>query len=296
MLNNSSNSSLLVSRNSRLKIAVVAVACAFGACLFVAAASPLSPARRDATPEGTVQAMFVAWNKRDWRGVFSRIESAKLDAAVATLNRIEATTGRMPQMVAHLSSFTINGNDAAGHVKIDSLPSGPNHVTVKTEDDVTLRQTNGDWKIVSGRLENSFFNQLTQVARDPKRMAQAQASSVRSVVLSNLKQIALAVLIYTNDHDDRILFNQSTLKSTLKKYIAKQDVWFGPDGKPLDVRINPALVGKSIAQVARPAYCVLLSLGPKGNLQFTNDRTLIAFVDGHVKPVSRAGVANLLWK
>jgi hypothetical protein len=116
------------------------------------------------------------------------------------------------------------------------------------------------------------------------------------VVLSHLKQIGLSVIMFINDHDDIYALDQATLKAKTAKFMRGMDVWVDADGKPLDVRINPAILGKSMTVVANPASTVMLSLGPKDNLQFMGESTAVVFCDGHAKFVGRTGVASLGWK
>lgn len=251
---------------------------------------------RDSTPESTVQGMFDALNKHDWKGVFSRIEGAKVDQVVPEFEKLASVPTSIPKFVLKMTTLTATGDSASGTVSIGTeMGVGANSPTFQ-EDEVHLHRTNGDWKIVDGKGKNSLFSQLGQIARDPSKMQQSRDAAQRTVILSNLKQIALGIMMYLNDHDDRFSIKQATLKASLNPYIKSDKVWVGPDGKPLDVRLNPALVGKAMSSVPEPANCVLLTIGPKENLRYFQDRTVVAYVDGHVKLVSRGAVASLKWK
>jgi beta-lactamase regulating signal transducer with metallopeptidase domain len=291
MLNNTNQPSASAPRNPRLRIAAVAAVCAIAACLLVSAESP----RHDTTPEATVQGMVDALNKHDWNGLFSRIEGARIDEAVATLKKVDTGKAEMPQITPKLSSVKITGDSATVQVNI-RIAGGPNP-PLPEQEEVTLHRVDGDWKISGvGEGKRGLFSQLVMVARDPKMMAVARASAGRTVVLSNMKQIALAVIMYSGDHNDKFALTQATLKSAVKPYLRNDKLFVDPDGKPLDVRFNSNLTGKSELEIAAPAETVLLSLGPKGSLQFTDDKTIIAYADGHVKFVTKNGVAQLKWK
>lgn len=295
MLNSKSQSLPAVATSSRIKIASVSALAAFGACLLVAA-SPITRARRDSTPEATVKSLFAAMNAGDWKGVFRRIDGAKVDQAVAMFNKLRGQNVLFPKLTPNLSPTQMTGDTATIQLTIDLGTSGTPGKMTREKDVVTLRQKDGDWLVVTGSLKEGFFDQIIMVSKDPKLMERARTSAHRTTVLSNMKQLALGCIMYAADNKDKFNIGQATLKSAISQYIRNEKVWLGPDGKPLDIRLNPQIIGKSTAEIKDPTQCVLLSIGPKGHLVFADDKTVIAFCDGHVKVVGRDAAATLSWK
>jgi len=101
--------------------------------------------------------------------------------------------------------------------------------------------------------------------------------------------------MYTSDHDGKFTFSSTTLKAKLFPYVKTNEVFKGPDGKPLALVFNANLAGKRQSDLSRPAETVLLTLGPKDKLVFTDNVTPIAFADGHVKYLTRPQLSILRW-
>jgi len=176
---------------------------------------------------------------------------------------------------------------------LQERPSLPGH---EVTDEIRLTRTAGDWKIVGGNGAVSSFTQFVMAGQHPEQITMARGAAKRTQILSNMKQIAVGMLIFANDYDDKLAFNQETMHQKLKPYLRTDALWKGPDGEDLDVRINPSVVGKVTSKIESPAECVMLTLGPKDKLVFMDGRTPVAFVDGHVKYFNRDQVSLLHWK
>ena len=248
----------------------------------------------DSTPEATVNGVIDGINKHDWKAVFSRFEDAKLDQVVAQFEKLNGVPNAIPKFSVKIESLPISGDTAKGKVTISSQMNGT--PTPEIEDEVQLHLTKGDWKVVGGSGKNSLFSQLAMIAKSPEKMQGSRDAATRTVILSNLKQLALGVMLYTDDHDDKMTLDQASLKKKLAAYLKNEKTWSGPDGKLLDVQFNPNLVGKSLASVAEPANTVLLSLGTKDKLQMFGNETPIAFVDGHCRYMAKEALGKLKWK
>jgi hypothetical protein len=249
----------------------------------------------DATPESTVKGVVDALNNHDWKGVFSRFEGAKLDLVVPQFTKLAGMNARIPKFFIKMTTLTTNGDMATGPVSVgtqEGTQTTPNYV----DDEVHLHRVNGDWKISDGKTAQSMFTALGEISRNPEKLGMARDNARRTVILSDMKQIGLAVLMFANDFDDKLSFTQSTMKAKLQPYLKNDKLWVGPDGKPLDVRINPAWVGKSMTAVSQPANCVMLSIGPKDKLQYFDGQTPIVFMDGHAKFLTSAAAKNIMWK
>jgi prepilin-type processing-associated H-X9-DG protein len=305
-----------LSPRTRIGIVAAASAAILTSCLLAAAA----PIRHEDSPAATVTAMIDAINARDWKATFSRIEGAdvpRVEEAIRSLGRPQgippvrsaianadgrivyrASTGlfSMPRISASAVGVDLTGDQATVHLSLSYAQPHTLLPSMPTKDDVHLVRLGGDWKVVDGNGELSIFTQLGQLGRNPELVAKYHLASQRTQVLSDLKQISLAVLMYINDHDDRFMLDQSNLKARLHPYLKNEAVWFGPDGKPLDVRFNSNLKSRSADSIEQPAVTVLLHVGPRGNLRFFGNGTPIAFADGHVKFMTGEGLSQMTWK
>lgn len=241
------------------------------------------------TPEATVRGFVESLNMGKWEIAFSKIEGAKVEAAVKAL-------AKMPTPQLDLEIFKLElvttGDDSKG--TLDVRPKGGG--SMGAEDEITLHRTNGEWKIVSGRNEGGLVNQVVMIGKDPSILSQPRAAVGKTVILSNLKQIALGAMILASDNKDVLAFNQANMKKKLDPYLKNNTIWQDSEKRPLDVQFNANLAGVSIMKVKAPAETVLFTIGKKGALQYFGGTTPVAFVDGHAKFLTKEAVAKLRWK
>jgi prepilin-type processing-associated H-X9-DG protein len=305
MLNTSTHPIITVTQASKFRIAAL-FAMALAGATMVVSASTSHRILHDATPDGTVKEFFAALNKEDWRGAISRIEGANVDTVVAALQKFPRQEyGRIIQ-IPDISKVTVTGDLAAVRFQLRVPSRGLKMLHMQPrEDTARLHLVGGDWKIVSGDDAHGVVESHVEVAKDPRRLAQAKAATKRSIVLVNLKNLALGALMYAGGHEDKYPPSQERLKADLSVALGAQiksnkksleRFWLDADGKPMDVRLNPSLFGKSGVQVQAPANCVLLSLGPRGHLQTVEGMIPIAFCDGHVKMLTPEAAAKVSWE
>lgn len=106
----------------------------------------------------------------------------------------------------------------------------------------------------------------------------------RSTALSNVKQVALALLIYSTDNDDRFPKADSSAKARAltHPYTKSDELWQTPGGTR--VLYNVALSGVSSTSLSDPAATLLV-----WEEKPASDGTrAIAFTDGHAKRVSES--------
>ncbi|HZO90417.1 MAG TPA: hypothetical protein VFB38_18975 [Chthonomonadaceae bacterium] len=118
---------------------------------------------------------------------------------------------------------------------------------------------------------------------------QARENAVETSSISNLKQLALGVLMYSQDNNEKLppMKDPSAPKKAIDPYVKNDELFVHPQTKePYQPNVN--LSRKSLAAISRPAETPLLyeaSPGPDG-------MRAVAYVDGHVKksrkPISRA--------
>ena len=296
VLKNQPQSSMKSTRNLTLKLAGIALVSVIGASLLVSAA-PLKSARHDTTPEATMQAIVEAINRNDWNGVFSRIEGAKVDAAVAKFKKVIAEQKSVLRVTAQFGPFTTTNDTSTVHVKIEYKETEAKSTrTTSIDEDVKLHRQDGDWKLAGRTKKIGFLGTIAELGRRPETMVRARATARFSVIESNIRQIAMAVCLYLNDHNNKLSLTSVGLKASLRPYITNDSIWQDPNGRALDVQFNAALNGRSTSSITDAANCVMLSLGPKGSLIFNDGETPVAFVDGHVTMIRRARVASLSWQ
>jgi len=250
----------------------------------------------DATPAATVRAVVDALSRQDAQAVFSRFDQAKLKLASKKLAAIFGGQSAADKMSVTELTTEIVGSEA--HVKVTIVADGARgHEVVAKHEPVDLRRIAGDWKIVfNPKNRNTMFGFLATLASSPSANLPYDGDHSVPLVYSHMKQIGLAILMYSGDHNDRFPPSAKNLRHDLERYTRHSDVWQDPYGKPLDVRINPYLLGKRFETISRPAECVMLTLGPKGALRFDKDRTPVVFVDGHAKHIDRDKIGTLKWR
>ena len=111
--------------------------------------------------------------------------------------------------------------------------------------------------------------------------ARLKAQEVSSV--SNLKQVALATLMYAQDHDERLppLKDPTVWKKALIAYSKNEGIFKDPRTGEV-YQANAAASRKSLAAIANPAEFVVFykSSPSRGNTR------AVAFADGHVRRLS----------
>ena len=252
-------------------------------------------AKFDDSPQATVQGALNAFNKRDWVGFFSRFESAKPTEAAKFISEAFKSSLNIPTLNYKIGAFKISGNNATAPVTfIVQVPDAKD--SLHAEDTAILKKTGNDWKIVSGGQQSMLFSQFAAIAKDPSKMKPAKVDAKEIFLLSNMKQLALAVIMHTQDHDETYAFTQAGLKKALNYYTKNYRTWMDADGKNLDIQINPNILGKKDSAFSSPSTTVMLTIGPKGKLVYKDGKTPVAFLDGHVKYIVPAGEKLLVWK
>jgi prepilin-type processing-associated H-X9-DG protein len=115
--------------------------------------------------------------------------------------------------------------------------------------------------------------------------AQARLKAQETSSVSNLKQVALGVLMYTQDYDERLppMQDLATMKKAIMPYVRNEEVFKDPrTGEPY--RVNPAASRKPDASIAVPAQFVLLYESTPSR----DGKRAVAFADGHVKRLDPA--------
>lgn len=110
---------------------------------------------------------------------------------------------------------------------------------------------------------------------------QAKVAAQKTASLSNIKQAALAVLMYCGDNDDHMPYVHSTgaVVKLTHPYLKDVSIWWTSDGRRF--LFNMAVSGVNASAIERPSETVLV-YAEKPRSDGTRE---VAFVDGHAKIV-----------
>ena len=126
-----------------------------------------------------------------------------------------------------------------------------------------------------------------QKARDNARLASCE---------SNVNQIELGMLQYTQDHNGALPPSAAAYKAAVFPYIKSESVFHYPadPSGPVEYAVNANLQGKNLDNLAHPAQVVLVYEGQDQALNFQHDgKAVVGFADGHVRALTQAQVQEL---
>jgi len=127
------------------------------------------------------------------------------------------------------------------------------------------------------QIEDSVFKQASE---------KAQAA----VSLSNLKQLALALLMWAEDHNEKLpdMPTAEKIKATLLPYAKDEDIFASPfNGKPY--KYNNSLAGKGVGQPEIPWQTVTFYEDSPDSYELRG----VAYLDGHAKRVKESDWHNI---
>lgn len=256
-------------------------------------------------PEATIESFAMALQKGDAKGAISCVSGAKMSP-------VWQDWMRMVKQDEEQLSFPILALDSNQKVEIQGDKA---LVTQQIE----CRLEGNDWKIVPltpERFEDAKKPSLLMIATllahpEVLTVMRDQARSV--ACLSNMKQLALAMIMMAQDHDDKFAFakmqkehsrNKNAAKWTpLQKaihYYVKSPAIFHCNAdaeNAVSYSFNQALDNIAQGKIAKPAETVLLYEGKGGQLDFKHDgRASVAFADGSAARVTAAEAKTLRWK
>ena len=137
---------------------------------------------------------------------------------------------------------------------------------------------------------------VQDLSRTMQRAGDAQS---KATCLSNLKQLALAALMFAQDHNDA-LPNANTWSDDIRPYCASPDILRCPsDTNEYSYAMNSKVSGKKIGDIVDPATTILFFESSTGVRNAADPMTSVckpprhgdgnnfAYVDGHVKWVTK---------
>ena len=240
---------------------------------------------RGDTPTSTVQAFVDALNARD-AAAMARQGAAGLPFGVD-----------FPKLTLSLGEAKVTG-DAATLV-VDLTATGASiRKPETTHETVALKNVGGDWRIVpvspgspAGDAPRPIAV-LAMLATHPGVLVQAKVAAKKTIDLSHVKQVALAVIMYAADHDDRLPLAKN-FKAAILPYLRDASLLTAPDAPTGAVSyfLDPRLSGMRTTAIARPAETAMVLEGTPAKTAFPwAGRTPMGYADGHAKMVDAPAV------
>jgi prepilin-type processing-associated H-X9-DG protein len=249
------------------------------------------------TPEATITAFVQAVNAKDMPKAAAMVVGGKPKADYSTI--LSLLPKGLNISVSSMKT-TIDGTKAT--VSLEIKMESPNTKSFAQIETANLVQYNGDLLIVpidDSSAGRDVIGSLAKMTTGPSAIfANAKEAAKRTTCLSNLKQLALGVMIYIADHDDKFKFTEASLRKAVLTYTKNDKLWFCPSGSQTvpAYSVNTKLIGKAAAKLKDPANTVLLYEGSKGALNFRHGGyACVAFADGHAKVFKAADAKKLNW-
>lgn len=122
-------------------------------------------------------------------------------------------------------------------------------------------------------------NKLKELASGGSKPAGTVAQ--RTATLSNIKQVALGIIMWQSDNDDYFPYVQGTpqLGNVIQPYIKNMEVFKSLNPKGSALRFNMCLAGATVLDVQDPAGTPLIYEAEA----WDDGRRCVGFVDGHAK-------------
>ena len=122
-----------------------------------------------------------------------------------------------------------------------------------------------------------------------------------AVCESNAKQIELALLQYSQDHNNTYPASATNYESALKPYTmdTERKLFHCPDDTPgaESYSLNAKLQGYPLAKMSKPSAVVSVYEGKNGKLEFRHSgKAVVGFADGHVRAIRPEQAASLQWQ
>jgi prepilin-type processing-associated H-X9-DG protein len=272
------------------------------ALLAIVALFSLSLRQDLSSPEATVKSFFAAIKKGDLVTAAKHLHEVTPSANLEALGK---------DIGAAAPNLVLEG--------IISTPTGENRVLLKGKlvatmqgsdrkeeqpAEVELIKVGEEWKILvpkdaSANSSNMMTSIISFVASPDEVVAGAKKAAKKAACISNIKQMALAAIMYAADHDDILKLSNATLRAKLEPYTKNSSIFTCPLDEPgtLSYSLNGLVAGKSETAIEKPAETVLFYEGTNGALNYKHEgMAMVAFTDGHVKGFKKESAKMLVWK
>jgi prepilin-type processing-associated H-X9-DG protein len=269
-------------------------------CLFWLCGGTALLAQDLTTPEVTVRSFLTSFCAGDLDKVTACIENAKYNPAFDELAKDQK---KHPSTCTFDDIQTQMDGDKAT-VKLSGTMLSPPGKPQKFASVINLHKGDGGWHILPDKAAASKegsedpVNAIACALIDPNTLTRARDSARTVSCISNMKQLALGVLMFVEDYDEKYALKADSYKKAISPYIKNDQIFHCPsdDAGVVSYSFNPHLAGIKLAKVSSPATTVMLYEGKAGKLNYKhNGKAGVAFADGHVKMVAEADAKNLRW-
>lgn len=252
------------------------------------------------TPVKTIETFAKAFEQGDAKTAIACVKGGKRNAfADQMLARFVRDRYRFKTTV---SGVKIVGAKASAKV-VTTVASSFLTSPKKLNDKVALIKQSGKWLIVpatGSNVSESFVNPAAEILTNPQKIEDDAKQAIKATeCLRNIKQIAIGVLLFTGDNEDRLNFTAVNWLNKVRPYIQEPVAYTCPLDKPgtISYSFNAELAGKSTVSIKNVMRTVLLYEGKNGKLTFRHrGRACVAFVDGSVKLITPDEAKKLIWK
>lgn len=302
---------------NRLGGLLLAISVALGLMAFRKQAAPPDLS----SPKATVRSFITAVQNRD---VAAMQQCVKGGTNTDLLKQMFGS----PATLAVDSVVTLVEEPEGDHVRVAAefrlkLPSGSQGTKNQTAtfvDMLTLTKQGEKWLLMmdptltpssGGGSEGSPLLVMGQIR--PFSFAVALASSPELVKIfenarnaaraasctSNMKQIALGVMMYTQDYDELTPNKPAAYADQIFPYVKNRAVFTCPldPAGTSSYTFNSGIAGVPLSAMADPAKTVMIYEGKDGKLNYKHDgQAVVGFMDGHCKLLKPEETAGLIWK
>ncbi len=269
------------------------------------------------TPEAALATFVAAINASDLAQAAACIRGGD-PAKVKENSALEVIKEAQPHIQLGEVLSKVNGNTALvivadGKVYYRTAGEGrPAEERALKDEHVNLILDGTDWKIagpnleqISGDKEPEILSSMAAlfVASSETLVRLAQVATTK-IIQNQMRQIALAAIIFANGHQNKWQFRAVDAKKALQPYLGEFDVFTPPAGSGVGYVFNQELENKDISSVSVPSETVLLYEAVAGPDQpgavrqpafKHNNRANVAFVDGHVAALTADEFAKVRW-
>lgn len=249
------------------------------------------------TPEQTVQRFADLITGKDVDGAAALVKDGKVPAEV---RQEMLKSQQWPTLTLSKFSTKMEGNTA--NVTYTMHATGIGDIA-DHEETLDLVKVASGWLIVPPKeMAQGMQSLLPSVAYlfgNPQAMEASKTAAKSTACISNLKQLALATIMFTADNDDVLKTTAAKWKTSIWPYCKNEGLFTCPEDPKgtLSYSFNSSLANVSMAKIKNPANTVLAYEGSGGKLKFRhNDKAAVAFADGHVKLLTKDQAKTLSWK
>ncbi|HWA84457.1 MAG TPA: hypothetical protein VG820_13530 [Fimbriimonadaceae bacterium] len=250
------------------------------------------------TPEQTVQKFADLLTKRDLDGAVALVKNGKLSPE---MKQQAAQTREWPTLTLSAFSTKTDGDNAKVTYTMHATGIGdiPDH-----QETLELTKSGDGWLILAPKEMSASGTQMllpgvAYLFGNPKAMQPAVDAAKSTSCLSNIKQLALATIMFATDNDDVLKTTSAKWANAIYPYTKNKTILTCPEDKPgtVSYSFNVRLANVSMAKIKNPATTVLAYEGSGGKLNFRHDgRAAVAFADGHAKLITKEQAKTLVWK